>query len=422
MTQFNPYHEWLALDPQTTSFNYYRLLGLEDLEQDPEAIHTALEQTLQRVRACDPGAHAKRWASLIEEIEQAGKCLTDEWDKGDYDRQLDLSFRPQSQSGLSIEQPPAKKAAPAPQHVVTSKFKLAPEATTLQASMLPPRMGGAAATTGATQPDAQTANATENNRSAAVDAHVPPGTPDNRVKSDADQPADSGGYQVPSTAFVEAASDTDVPAVVDPGDHNLANTGGTPSPTPDTIGAHPVSTNGLAAAEDAVDAAPASNPMSAYRFPVNPQPDDPSDPAQSGELSEGDIPLATAIPSTELNSAPLAQPISGPDWPQTPVEPPMRPPPAPQPRRRSTLTRNTKLGIGTALVLVVAIVSFAWFSQNTAERSATVSQLPADRGQGAETTAGPNPEATDPEATDPEASDPEASDPEASDPEASDPE
>ena len=49
MAKFNPYREWLNLDAQITAPNYYRLLGLEDLEEDPAVIQAAAAATLERV-------------------------------------------------------------------------------------------------------------------------------------------------------------------------------------------------------------------------------------------------------------------------------------------------------------------------------------------------------------------------------------
>ncbi|MCH2401692.1 MAG: hypothetical protein MK364_21420, partial [Pirellulales bacterium] len=68
MAKFNPYHKWLNLDSQITAPNYYRLLGLEDLEEDPEVIQAAAAATLARVQSCDPGSRTKRWSQLVAEV------------------------------------------------------------------------------------------------------------------------------------------------------------------------------------------------------------------------------------------------------------------------------------------------------------------------------------------------------------------
>jgi hypothetical protein len=82
---FNPYHEFLGLDPQLTDPTYYQLLGLEPAESDPAQVTAAAERALARVRGCRPGRQAAAWARLLDELAAAKACLRDPVQKAAYD-------------------------------------------------------------------------------------------------------------------------------------------------------------------------------------------------------------------------------------------------------------------------------------------------------------------------------------------------
>ena len=85
---FNPYHEWLGLDPTLSSPNYFQLLGLDDSEEDAGRIVAAADRALSRVRSCRPGPRARRWTGLLDEVAAAKRCLADPAQRAAYRRQI----------------------------------------------------------------------------------------------------------------------------------------------------------------------------------------------------------------------------------------------------------------------------------------------------------------------------------------------
>lgn len=85
---FNPYHEWLGIEPNLCRPNFYQLCGLADFESDPGKIRAAVDRAVVKVRGFRPGAQATAWAQLLDELAQAKKQLTDPAQKAAYDRQL----------------------------------------------------------------------------------------------------------------------------------------------------------------------------------------------------------------------------------------------------------------------------------------------------------------------------------------------
>ena len=88
MDTFNPYSEWLELDPTTTQPNYYELFGLDPFEGDEKKITAAADRAMSKVRACRPGPQAARWAQVLDELDSAKDCLVDVSRKQKYDEQL----------------------------------------------------------------------------------------------------------------------------------------------------------------------------------------------------------------------------------------------------------------------------------------------------------------------------------------------
>ncbi|MCA9269305.1 MAG: hypothetical protein KDA41_12575, partial [Planctomycetales bacterium] len=85
---FNPYAQWLGLPETLRQPNHYQLLGLAPFESDASAIKLAADRSTTRVRSYRPGDKARHWARLLDELDQARKCLGDSEQKRVYDEQL----------------------------------------------------------------------------------------------------------------------------------------------------------------------------------------------------------------------------------------------------------------------------------------------------------------------------------------------
>ncbi len=54
---FDPYHRWLGIAPRHQPADYYRLLGIDRFEADPEVIADAAERQIAHVRRYQLGRH-----------------------------------------------------------------------------------------------------------------------------------------------------------------------------------------------------------------------------------------------------------------------------------------------------------------------------------------------------------------------------
>jgi hypothetical protein len=85
---FDPYHRWLGIPAKDQPATYYRLLGLEAGEADPEVIRDAAEQRMAHVRTYQLGQYAPLSQRILNEIGRAKGCLLNPLEKQKYDAQL----------------------------------------------------------------------------------------------------------------------------------------------------------------------------------------------------------------------------------------------------------------------------------------------------------------------------------------------
>lgn len=109
MTAFNPYRDWLELEADTSSPNYYQLLGIEADETDSAKISAAADRARSKVRSCRPGANAAAWSALLDELADAKKTLLDADARKTYDQQLAAGTLP---ARSTPESPAAEPQAP----------------------------------------------------------------------------------------------------------------------------------------------------------------------------------------------------------------------------------------------------------------------------------------------------------------------
>ena len=94
---FHPYSEWLELPRDLAAPDCYQLLGLQPFEADPARISKAAETAMNKVRSFRPGANARAWSQLLDELQQAKNRLLDPSRKRDYDEELrELNGAPQT--------------------------------------------------------------------------------------------------------------------------------------------------------------------------------------------------------------------------------------------------------------------------------------------------------------------------------------
>lgn len=84
----DPYHHWLGLPPGQQPPSYYRLLGLPEFENRPEAIDAAAERQTARLLAVPPEARGPEVQTLLAQIAAARLCLLQPARKLAYDEAL----------------------------------------------------------------------------------------------------------------------------------------------------------------------------------------------------------------------------------------------------------------------------------------------------------------------------------------------
>jgi hypothetical protein len=85
---FDPYHKWLGIPKQQQPPNYYRLLGIDPGETDPEVIEEMAIRQTAHVRTYQTGPHAEECSRLLGEIAQAAGALLDPARRRAYDQRL----------------------------------------------------------------------------------------------------------------------------------------------------------------------------------------------------------------------------------------------------------------------------------------------------------------------------------------------
>lgn len=84
----DPYRDWLAIKTDHETPNHYELLGIAPFTGDPAAVRQAYEDRYALVRRYEVGNYGDRASALMAELSDAFKCLTNEHQKSQYDREL----------------------------------------------------------------------------------------------------------------------------------------------------------------------------------------------------------------------------------------------------------------------------------------------------------------------------------------------
>ncbi len=103
---FDPYYKWLGIPPKDQPPHFYKLLGIEVYEPDPEVIAIAAEQRLRHVQTFQTGEYALISQKLQKKIIAVRDYLLDPVKKAEYDTSLKLQLQhKQAQSLPSIKAP-----------------------------------------------------------------------------------------------------------------------------------------------------------------------------------------------------------------------------------------------------------------------------------------------------------------------------
>lgn len=122
--EFDPYHRWLGIPPKDQPANYYRLLGLEPFEADPEVIRDAAGRQMGFVRTFQLGQYLEVSQRILNELAAAKACLLDPAKKAAYDASLPAPAAPP----IQVAAPPVPPPVVVPPMVVAGPPEI-PEVT-----------------------------------------------------------------------------------------------------------------------------------------------------------------------------------------------------------------------------------------------------------------------------------------------------
>src|SRR5580704_8790591 len=94
MSEFDPYHKWLAIPPAEQPPHHYRLLGVALYESDLDVIEAAADRQMSYIRQCATGPYTKESQKILNELSAARVCLLNKAKKEAYDRELKSRLTP----------------------------------------------------------------------------------------------------------------------------------------------------------------------------------------------------------------------------------------------------------------------------------------------------------------------------------------
>ena len=129
---FDPYYKWLGIPPKDQPPNFYRLLGIDLYEADPEVIAIAAEQRIWHVRSFQNGEYALISKSCKKRSLPSREYLLDAEKKAEYDASLKLQLQHQQPQSLPVAQPfpirqsPPQVAQPPPVQDTNTDYSINP--------------------------------------------------------------------------------------------------------------------------------------------------------------------------------------------------------------------------------------------------------------------------------------------------------
>ncbi|MFH1303741.1 MAG: SUMF1/EgtB/PvdO family nonheme iron enzyme [Planctomycetota bacterium] len=104
MTKFDPYQRWLGIPPQDQPPHFYRLLGLELFEEDPQVIKAAADNATAFIQQNAFGEELQQSQKLLSDIEKVAAYLLSPPHKTRYDSQLKVKL------GIATPETPAQQS------------------------------------------------------------------------------------------------------------------------------------------------------------------------------------------------------------------------------------------------------------------------------------------------------------------------
>ncbi|MDA1049767.1 MAG: hypothetical protein O3C40_04715, partial [Planctomycetota bacterium] len=89
---FDPYLQWLEIEPHEMPVDHYRLLGTRRFESDQSVISAAADARMSHVRTFQTGPRAAYTQKLLNELAAARVCLLNSGAKASYDQVLEAVF------------------------------------------------------------------------------------------------------------------------------------------------------------------------------------------------------------------------------------------------------------------------------------------------------------------------------------------
>ncbi|MFM2095821.1 MAG: hypothetical protein RIS70_2945 [Planctomycetota bacterium] len=89
---FDPYYQWLSIHPSERPADYYRLLGINRFESNPEVISHAADRVMLHVRTFQHGKHSADSQRILNELATASRTLLNPGLKANYDQELILAM------------------------------------------------------------------------------------------------------------------------------------------------------------------------------------------------------------------------------------------------------------------------------------------------------------------------------------------
>ena len=108
---FDPYFQWLGIEPAARPVHHYSLLGLALFEADPAKITAAADERMGLIRQFQAGPRGMHTHRLLNELSAAKLCLLSAANKAAYDGQLHRQLFPPPMATIA-EPESALPAAP----------------------------------------------------------------------------------------------------------------------------------------------------------------------------------------------------------------------------------------------------------------------------------------------------------------------
>lgn len=87
-SSFDPYYLWLGIPKRQQPADHYRLLGIEQFEDNRDVISNAADGRMIHLRALQWGDHSRQSQEMLNDVASARVCLLNPQKKSAYDAEL----------------------------------------------------------------------------------------------------------------------------------------------------------------------------------------------------------------------------------------------------------------------------------------------------------------------------------------------